>query len=139
MLASATPTLTETATALPTDTAPPAPTQPPAEMATDTAVPTATLPPTLPPPPPTATPLPSPTPQPSSFTVTIRNNQNFEIYAFRDGQLMGTDPIPPAHYIYYRGIPPGSHEFTFCADMERNYCPVVKHVVVNQDMTIAVP
>lgn len=106
-----------------------------------TAIPSATEPPTdtaTPPPSPTFTVAP-PTTAPSSFKVTIQNNLSFEIYAFRDNRLMGTDPIPPGMYIWYRGIPPGQYNFQFCRDQKATNCPYTKTVNVNQDLTINVP
>jgi serine/threonine-protein kinase len=132
-------TLTETPTATipaPTDlplppTLPPAPTEP------------VVIPPTQPPPPPTLAPTepppPSPTPQKTAFKVTIRNNESYPIYAFRDGTLMGSDPIPPGKYIWYLNIPAGLHNFRFCLDMSQGQCPYEKQVMVDQDITINVP
>jgi serine/threonine-protein kinase len=139
-----TPTFTATATqqppALPPTGAPPVlpPTQPGGQLLTDTPTPTSTPFPT-PTPPPTATPRPTNTPMPSSFTVTIRNNLGYPILAYRDGQMMGTDPIPPGMYIYYKGIPPGRHTFTMCHYEFSNQCPTEKTVEVYSDMTITAP
>jgi hypothetical protein len=110
------PALNDTDTPVPNDT----PRQTPTRAPTDTSVP------------PTAT-------APTSFTVTIRNNTANPIYAFRDDRLMGTDPIPPAHYIFYKSIPPGPHTFRFCADIEGIICEETRQVNVDQDMAITVP
>lgn len=112
---------------------------PPAQfIATDTPPPTATPPPTNTPPP-TATRAPTDTPMANSFKVTIRNNLGNNIYAFRDGRLMGTDPIPPGRYIWYSGIPRGTYTFSFCTDPNMGHCVAQKKVTVDQDLTINVP
>jgi len=105
---------------------------------------TDTPPPTHPPLPtntplPSDTPAPTPTPPRTAFTVTIRNNLGYPIYAFRDGRLMGTDPIPPARYIYYLNIPAGMHIFYFCSNINGTDCTERREVNINQDLTIAVP
>jgi hypothetical protein len=73
------------------------------------------------------------------FVVTIRNNLSFPVYAFRDGILMGTDPIPPRMYIFYRSIPAGRHVFTVCRSPNGTDCRDSKTVVVDQDITVAFP
>jgi hypothetical protein len=144
-----TPTATFTATTIPP---------------TETAVPTAPLPsPTLPeaiqasatpPPPPPAQPtqiviptvVPLPTqplvpPSPTAtygYKVTIHNNKNFPIFPFRDGRSMG-GPIPAYKYIYYLGIPPGPHTFTFCLDPNQSNCPYTRQVNVDKDLDINIP
>jgi serine/threonine protein kinase len=124
------PTTQSAATSIPFET--------PGALLTDTPPPTHTPPPTQTPAP-TNTPAPSPTPLRTAFTVTIRNNLGYPIYAFRDGQLMGTDPIPPARYIYYLNIPAGVHIFYFCANINGTDCTGRREVNVNQDLTITVP
>lgn len=104
----------------------------PTPTASVTPLPTRTSAPTATPPPPTAT-------RASWFTVTIRNNTANPFYAFRDGRIMGTDPIPPARYIYYKSIPPGAHTFSFCLDLQGRNCFETRHVTVEQDLTITVP
>jgi len=138
----ATPTFTLTPTAtmviLPTTVAPvviPTATLPPPPTATIVI-----LPPTLPPAPaPTLPPPPTPTPVKTAFKVTIRNNESYPIYAFRNGTLMGTDPIPPGKYIWYLNIPGGQYMFYFCLDTFQSQCPIQKQVMVDQDVTINVP
>ncbi len=129
---------TLTATSPPADTQPAPPTEPAGLMITDTPTPTNTPLPTDTPRP-TPTRLPTNTPMPSSFTVTIRNNLGYPILAHRDGSLMGTDPIPPGMYIYYKGIPPGPHNFTFCRYDQPSKCPYNRTVNIDSDLTIAVP
>ncbi|MFM8322146.1 MAG: serine/threonine-protein kinase [Chloroflexota bacterium] len=146
-----------TATPLPTNPAPAIqPTNPPPASATlpprpsQGALSTNTPPPTAPPQPsptraPSDTPPPSPTrpptrtPAPSSFTVTIRNNLNFPVYAFRDGVLMGSSAIPAHMYIYYRSIPPGRHSFTVCQTPSGQICQDTRQVDVQADLTISFP
>jgi hypothetical protein len=141
-----TPTSTVTATA----TIPPTPTP---EQATATIVvpPTVpvvqpsetSLPPTEPPPPTEAPTLPppptaTPTQQRTAFKVTITNGLGAPIFPFRDGTLMGTDPIPPGKYIWYLNIPAGPHHFVFCLDMFMNQCVSDRQLVVNDDVSITV-
>jgi serine/threonine protein kinase len=137
MFATASPTPTYTVTAIPTATI---------ELPTPTLPPTATpepiiVPPTEPPPTlaPTEPPPATSTPERTSFKVTIRNNESFPIYAFRNGTVMGTDPIPPGKFIWYLNIPGGQHYFRFCLDLSQSQCPVEKQVLVNDDITIGVP
>jgi serine/threonine protein kinase len=143
-LATPTPTPTLVASATPPPTTPPTaaqpvpPTQPAGLMASDTPLPSPTTPPTNTPAP-TPTRPPTNTPMPSSFTVTIRNNLGYPILAHRDGQLMGTDPIPPGMYIFYRGIPPGVHNFEFCDYEQPSKCPYQRTEEINSDTTITVP
>lgn len=112
-------------------------------MASDTPLPT--LPPlpteTPVPPPPTPEPPTSapPTQLPNFFTVTIRNNLSYPIYAFRNGVIMGTDPIPSGRYIWYKGIPLGMHVFVFCRDDQMFNCGEQRQVNVMEDLTITVP
>lgn len=94
--------------------------------------------------PPTATrvpptPLPPTTPPRTAFTVTIRNNLGYPVYAFRDGQLMGTDPIPPRMYIYYRNISAGVHVFFVCQTMAMQKCQDQRQVNLTEDLTITFP
>ena len=142
MLATATPTPTATLTLTPTATLVILPT-----TAVPVVIPTDTLPP---PPPatieilpptlaPTLPPPPTSTPAKTAFKVTIRNNESYPIYAFRNGTLMGTDAIPPGKYIWYLNIPGGQYLFILCLDMYQSQCPIQKQVVVDQDVTINVP
>ncbi len=139
------PALIATNTLPPTTTAPPAaPTAAPAqgELPTETPLPSPTpaptdTPPPTPTPPPTATLI--PTSRPTAFKVTIQNNLGFPVYAFRDGSLMGTDPIPPRMYIFYRGIPAGAHTFTVCQTPNGGACRPARQVDVQQDLTITFP
>ncbi len=112
----------------PTDT--PTPTNTPAP--TNTPLPTTT-------PVPSDTPAPTPTRVQTAFTVTIRNNLSFPVYAFRDGQLMGTDPIPPRTYIFYRNIQTGPHTFTVCQTTTQSNCQEGRKVNVDRDLTVAFP
>jgi len=136
----ATLTQTPTETPLPPTPLPPTPLPPMPEM--PTAEPPVVLPPTMPPPPlpPTEPPMPVPsdTPARTAFKVTIMNNSGNPIWAFRDGTLMGTDPIPPGKYIWYLNIPAGPHQFVFCLDMGGNQCPYGKQVNVKGDVTVNV-
>lgn len=135
-------TATATLSFIPSSTTQPAatsiPFESPGALLTDTPPPTDTpLPSNTPLP--TDTPAPTPTPPRTAFTVTIRNNLGYPIYAFRDGTLMGTDPIPPARYIYYLNIPAGVHIFYFCSNINGTDCTERREVNVNQDLTITVP
>jgi len=122
-------TITQTSAPVILPTIPPPPTEPPS------------IPPTEPPPPTEAPIIPSPTPppqMPAFFKVTIYNNSGAPVYAFRDGQIMGTDPIPPGKYIWYKSIPPGPHVFFFCADPIAKRCFGEKQVMVDKDLDIYV-
>lgn len=136
----ATYTATVTSTLLPTDTPI---VIPPTEIPTIPPLPPTELPipPTEAPPIPTDTEvfIPSPTVLQTRFTVTIRNNLGYPIYAYRNGKLMGTDPIPPGKYIWYLNIPGGMHQFTFCADAQMTQCPHTIQVLVDRDLEIGVP
>lgn len=140
-----TPTYTLTATSAGISASPAAPnTQAPGGlMASDTPLPTFPPPTDTPIPlPPTEPPTPVPptrTPQPNFFTVTIRNNLSYPIYAFRNNTIMGTDPIPPGRYIWYRSIPLGAHVFRFCRDDRMMQCVEQRQINVDQDLTIALP
>jgi serine/threonine protein kinase len=137
--ASPTPTLTATLTETPTATL---------AAPTATSEPTFTLPPVIPP---SDTPLPvlptdiptpeiifTPTAPRTAFTVTIRNLMGFPIYTFRNGTLMGTDPIPPGMFIYYLNIPAGQQVFRFCVDIRMTQCPEERQILLDEDITIAV-
>ncbi len=143
-----------TSTPFDTATNPPPPTDTPLPV----VAPVATLvPPTAPPAPPSPLPVEIPTLVPSDtpaplptlvptrtlpvgfFTVTMRNRLGFPAYAFRDGVLMGTDPIPSGMYIFYRNIPAGRHSFTMCRTQSGNSCQESKFVNVDQDLTIVFP
>ncbi len=142
MLATYTPTPTATLTLTPTTAMVIIPT-----TAAPIVAPTATLPPPPPPtvpilPPtlePTLPPPPTATSAKTAFKVTIRNNESYPIYAFRNGSLMGTDAIPPGKYIWYLNIPAGQYLFSFCLDMSQTQCPIQKQVMVDKDTTISVP
>jgi len=101
-------------------------------------------PPTLPPaepPQPKAPPIPTdiPTPvMPSSFKVTVHNNAGSPVYTYIDGQLRGTDPIPPGMYIWYKSITPGVHLFFFCTDPHGKNCFDQRQITVDKDMDINV-
>jgi serine/threonine protein kinase len=138
--ATATPTYTATYTATMTQTSVPVvlPTLP----VPSTQVPPqfSPIPPTEPPPP-TAPPLPTEVPtlaMPSSFKVTVHNNAGSPVYTFVDGQLRGTDPIPPGKYIWYKSITPGVHRFFFCTDPYGKNCLGERQIVVDKDLDINV-
>lgn len=100
---------------------------------------TDTLPPTNTPLPPTDTPRPTPTNTLAGYyTVTIWNYLGFPIYVFRDGRLMGTDPIPPNRYIWYRGVPAGVHIFVFCQTPDGRNCTKERTYNIVEDTTIYV-
>lgn len=148
LAASATPSATLVMAATNTPLPPAATPQPPTAASVQGELPTETPQPTPAPtnaPPPTATPPPPPTttatatPRPTAFKVTIQNNLGFPVYAFRDGSLMGTDPIPPRMYIFYRGIPAGPHTFTVCQNPNGTACRPTRRVDVQQDLTVTFP
>jgi hypothetical protein len=138
MLATATPTVTATliptATMVaPTATFPPPPTQPAVIPPTEIPLPPTEVPIVIPP-----SEIPSPTAAKTAFKVTVQNNISEPIWAFRDGTIMGTSPIPPGKYIWYLNIPAGQHYFRFCLDMSQSECVQENQVMVDQDITITV-
>jgi serine/threonine protein kinase len=136
----ATPTNTATQTATMTQTSVPV------------ILPTLPIPPTQPPvqfspippteiPQPTMPPMPTEAPtqvMPTSFKVTVHNNAGSPVYTYIDGQLRGTDPIPPGKYIWYKSITPGVHTFFFCTDPYGNKCFGQRQIMVDKDMDINV-
>ncbi len=52
---------------------------------------------------------------------------------------MGTDPIPPRMYIYYRNISAGVHVFFVCQTMAMQKCQDQRQVNLTEDLTITFP